>query len=518
MAWKNFGRKCTMRELGVVVCDRNSPTPLKWAFQVYKDAEVKAHEFVQVAVNGGYMLGKITSIRFYSDYFTDQIFVKHFISEEKPVEKLYPTHRHMIKLAFAQSLGIWIQNAFQVPVIPPLPGAKVIEADPQLFAKYLGVNPKGLYLGKALNQESIDILIDPNKLLSHHITILGATGSGKSYTNGVLCEELLDLDIPIVVVDPHGEYDSLSEKNRNPSEIGKMEYFDISPRNYRVQEYAPSFAKKPGQNSLTISLSSLDSDILGELIGLNSDAQSDLLYLSLKTLNERFKDQKYSVSRLLDFIDLVGKEHSDRRTATALKRRISVLSKLGIFGTGFDEKKLVQKGSMTIIDLSGDVEERLKRALCATVLNRLFEARKNNKIPPFFVIVEESHRFCPQEGDCGSKQVIRRLAREGRKFGVAVCLTSQRIIGLDKDAFSQCGTKITLRIDNKSDLDYIRPYLALSYPEEFDMIPTLPEGVAIISGVCVRTPIVFRVRVRKSMHKGVSTEFVSPIEVKTREN
>ena len=503
-----------LEKLGVVICDRNSPTPLKLVFQVYKGVETRVHGFVQVQADGGYILGKITSVRFYNDYFTDQVFVEHFIRNEEKVEERYPINKHMIKLAFVQSLGIWKENRFHAPVVPPLPGAIVTEADPAIFAKYLGVNPHGLYLGKALNQGTISVILDPNKLLSHHIAILGATGSGKSYTNGVLCEELLDLGIPVVVIDPHGEYESLSEKNSNIREIEEMQRFGVSPKNYKIREYAPSFAKKTWQKALTIDISELNHEILGELIGLNSDAQFDLLYLSIKTLKERFGESELSLSRLLDFIEIVGKEHSGNRTVMTLKRRISVLSKLGIFGRGFDVKELVQKRSLAIIDLSDDVEERLKRALCAAILNRLFEARKNNAIPPFFVVVEESHRFCPQDIDCASKQVIRRLAREGRKFGVAVCLTSQRIIGLDKDSFSQCGTKITLRIDNKSDLDYIRPYLAFSYPEEFEMIPTLPEGVAIISGVCVRTPIVFRVRVRKSMHKGTSAQFIEPLEVK----
>jgi DNA helicase HerA-like ATPase len=497
-----------LKKLGLIICDRDSPTSLKWSFQTYEGADTRVQEFVQVQVDDGYMLGKITSVRFYNDYFTDQTFVGHFIRNDKQVEERYPINKHMIKLAFVQSLGIWKEGKFHAPIVPPFPGAIVSEADPEIFSKYLGMEPEGLYLGRALNQEGIRILVDTNKLLSHHIAILGATGSGKSYTNGVLCEELLDLGVPIVVIDPHGEFESLGEKNTNPREVEEMKRFEVSQKSYKTREYAPSFARKNWQTALTVDIGKLETETIGELIGLNSDAQLDLLYLSIKTLIERFGKNELTIPRLLDFVEIVGKENSDNRTMMAVKRRISVLSRLGIFGKGFDSKELVQKGTLTVLDLSEDVEERLKRALCAAILNTLFEARKNKEIPPFLLVVEESHRFCPQDDDCASKQVIRRLTREGRKFGVGVCLTSQRVIGLDKDSFSQCGTKITLRIDNKSDLDYIRPYLGLSNSEEFDIIPTLPEGIAVISGICVRTPIVFRVRVRKSMHKGESAQFV----------
>jgi hypothetical protein len=185
-----------------------------------------------------------------------------------------------------------------------------------------------------------------------------------------------------------------------------------------------------------------------------------------------------------------------------------MLQNISFFGNGIQPHELIRPGSLTIIDMSGDFSERIKRALCAILLSLLFKARKSGDVLPFLVIIEEGHRFCPQNESCASKFVIRKLAREGRKFGVSVCITSQRIIGLDKDVLSQCGTKITFRIDSKTDLDYVAPYLSM-HSSEFRMIPNLPNGEAIISGVAIRAPIICKIRIRKSLHGGTDVLFTA---------
>ena len=508
-----------MHKLGVVVCHKDSPNQFKWAFQIFEDAKVRTQKFVQATIDdGGYLLGKVTHITVFNEFYSDPRFVKHFISVGKPIRDHYPTEKRMIKLAYARSLAYYNQGNFHAPNLPPIPGSVVTDADPKVLSQYLGMcsnDEHGLYIGKVRNQK-FKIILEPNKLLPHHIAVLGSTGSGKSYTNGVICEELLDVGIPVIVIDPHGEYDTVDEENRKPNEVQQMAFFGVKPTAYKIKEYAPLLSlkgerRKTWQKPLTFDLPKLHPEMLGELMGLNSEPQLDLLYLSLKTLRDKKEKACYSLSDLDDALTSISEEYSNKRTFLTLKRRLHILSGLRMFGQSFNPKEMIKEGTLTVIDLSGDIDERVRKVICAAVLMELFESRKRKEIPPFFIVIEEGHRFCPQDEDCASKQVIRRIAREGRKFGLSICMTSQRVIGLDKDVLSQLGTKIVLRVDNKSDLDYMRPYLAMAYSEEFKMIPTLPEGVAIVSGVAVRTPIVFKVRPRKSMHGGTSTPF-TPIK------
>ena len=100
---------------------------------------------------------------------------------------------------------------------------------------------------------------------------------------------------------------------------------------------------------------------------------------------------------------------------------------------------------------------------------------------------------------------MRRIAREGRKFGVGLCITSQRIAGLDKDILSQCGTKIILRIEGNYDLEYLKPYMDHTSTEDLERIPLLPNGIAITSGVATQHPIVTEIRTRRTQHGGTGT-------------
>ncbi|MHA1209509.1 MAG: ATP-binding protein, partial [Candidatus Freyarchaeota archaeon] len=104
-----------------------------------------------------------------------------------------------------------------------------------------------------------------------------------------------------------------------------------------------------------------------------------------------------------------------------------------------------------------------------------------------------------------SRRQMRRIAREGRKFGVGLCITSQRIAGLDKDILSQCGTKIILRIEGNYDLEYLKPYMDHTSTEDLERIPLLPNGIAITSGVATQHPIVTEIRTRRTQHGGTGT-------------
>ena len=112
------------------------------------------------------------------------------------------------------------------------------------------------------------------------------------------------------------------------------------------------------------------------------------------------------------------------------------------------------------MDVSG-IEETFQQLIASIMLRRLFDAREgteNNRyneshvdkfLPyPVFLVIEEAHRFAPQSGEAKSKSILKTILSEGRKFGIGVCLVSQRPSKLDADSLSQCMTQITMRIIN----------------------------------------------------------------------
>jgi DNA helicase HerA-like ATPase len=122
--------------------------------------------------------------------------------------------------------------------IPFEPGSEVFIAEDDFISQIIKLDDpdSGAYIGK-LDGKDIKISLDLKKLLTKHVAILAKSGSGKSYTVGVLLEEIIEKNVPLLIIDPHGEYASMAKLNDNENEIKDMAYFDIKPKKFSVNEY-----------------------------------------------------------------------------------------------------------------------------------------------------------------------------------------------------------------------------------------------------------------------------------------
>ncbi|MFX0095303.1 MAG: ATP-binding protein, partial [Candidatus Hodarchaeota archaeon] len=141
----------------------------------------------------------------------------------------------------------------------------------------------------------------------------------------------------------------------------------------------------------------------------------------------------------------------------------------------------------------------VRQTIAGYIAQRIFQARQLNQFPlPVLLVIEEAHRFAPNEKGLFSTQVLQRIAREGRKFGMGICITTQMIRNLDPVIISQCGTKIILRINNYRDLEVLAPHSDLADRSEIQLIPYLPTGTAYATGVGLSTPLVVEIRQRRT--------------------
>ena len=115
-------------------------------------------------------------------------------------------------------------------------------------------------------------------------------------------------------------------------------------------------------------------------------------------------------------------------------------------------------------------------------------------------MVEEAHNLAPASGDLVSSQILKTILSEGRKFGVAVGLISQRPGKLDADVLSQCMTQFLLRIVNPVDQARVAESVESVGRDLLRELPALSKGQAIVSGAAVNTPVLCRVRRRVTEH------------------
>ena len=165
-------------------------------------------------------------------------------------------------------------------------------------------------------------------------------------------------------------------------------------------------------------------------------------------------------------------------------------------------RDLVMPGRLAIIDLSDIIDIKKKQIIVSYIAQKMFSERRRQNIAPFLLIIEEAHQFIPEhasEEQAISREILRTIAREGRKFGASLCLISQRPVQLDTTTLSQCNTKIILRITNPHDLDHVAKSAEAIDKRSLDMITSLQVGEALIIGEAVGYPLFFRVRQRRSM-------------------
>ncbi|MHA1143978.1 MAG: ATP-binding protein [Candidatus Helarchaeota archaeon] len=478
-----------VEELGTVITTPQGPNPFDFSFVIDEKHSESVHcgEFISVSVRNGVLLGTIIDIIKTNRYFSRAESVREYERGGVSLNAIFPADRWEFMIARVKPLGIYSENHLIRVTNPPSPGTKVYTMEKTLLEEVLGFKSEsGLNLGQ-LNFHEIPVKLDLTRLLQKHVAILAMSGAGKSYATAVLLEELLLRHkkhgrLAVILIDVHGEYDSFTLQPENG------EFHDFSER---VKVFPSPF--------ISLQTSLLTAYQIAHLLPQISPIQ-------VRELQKAFANVR-KTNKNFTFQDLINEvEHNDEiktQTRDALTSWLFDLYRLHLFDSrespSLDQE--IEPGKCLIIDLSETLNLRKKQIIVYYIAQRLFWLRKNNKIPPFLLILEEAHQFVPEgakKDNAISRSILETYAREGRKFGAALCLLSQRPVKLSTTVLSQCGTHVILRITNPNDLDHIRQSSEQITRESLEMISSLPVGEALITGVAVNHPIFMKVRKRKS--------------------
>lgn len=154
---------------------------------------------------------------------------------------------------------------------------------------------------------------------------------------------------------------------------------------------------------------------------------------------------------------------------------------------------------ITVLDLSGVPSTVLLR-LIGAILNITYEALfwgrdlpEGGRKRPQLIVMEEAHRYLGKDADNPARDMVQRIVKEGRKFGVGAMVVSQRPAEIDETILSQCGTLITLRLSNGADRGHVQAALPDSLGGLVDTLPVLRTGEGIIMGEAAKLPIRCRI-------------------------
>ncbi|MFX0171022.1 MAG: ATP-binding protein [Candidatus Hodarchaeota archaeon] len=358
-----------------------------------------------------------------------------------------------------------------------------IEHPPKgLVSKIISYRGKqGIYLGDVItSSEKTDrFLISPD-FLERHVLCVASTGAGKSYSVGVLLEEILlkFKSAAVLLFDIHNEYWGLAQPN-DGQEANLLAHEEYSPQGF--------------QNNILI----FDKDSLGLGYRFDLPKLRRLLDLTAAQENSLMNIIKIPVS-LDEIIPLIEESNIHSATRENLVAKIYSLKNVNLFNKSLDLEALICSGQVSIIRLDQFVDERKRTLLVNEILTQVFDNKTRGKLErehEVVLVIEEAHRFASTSG------ILARIAREGRKFGIYEILISQRPGDLPDNIIANMNTLIALRIRSDKDLTKIRLMEGIS-TDTVSILPHLAQGEALIVGLQggTRHPIKIRVRPRLSKH------------------
>ncbi len=444
-------------------------TTKKFSFKI--DSKAQKFQYIQVMHNDyGYILGQILEIE-----------------------------RDQEEIAHCSIIGFRKEGKIQLPRSPMHQGTEVLNAEDDFIRDVLSIKQtNAAYIGK-LETRDIKIHLDLNKLLTKHIAILAKTGAGKSYTAGILMEEILEKKVPLLIIDPHGEYSQMKYPNDNKEDLVLLKKEGVRPCGFKDQitEYGdPSIDDELVPIRLNEEFSA--QELLHILPAKLTQAQKAMVYSIIKDLNPT------TLNNLIEALEL-----DQTVTSVSLIAILDYMASLDLFSSDFiPHDQLIQPGKCSIINLKG-IPPEVQEIIVYKLLKDLFEQRKLGNIAPFFTVLEEVHNFAPERsfGEAKSSSIIRTIASEGRKFGLGLCVLTQRPARLDKNVLSQCNTQIILKVTNPNDLKSITNSVENVTSDTEEEIKNLPIGTALVSGV-VDMPLLVKIRPRKSKHGGTTVDIL----------
>lgn len=161
----------------------------------------------------------------------------------------------------------------------------------------------------------------------------------------------------------------------------------------------------------------------------------------------------------------------------------------------------IKDKDIRVIDISGLPNEVAGplTALIARLLfqYKVFQTQSEKEKDPILLVCEEAHRYVPDRGEAqysAAQNAIRRIAREGRKYGIGLMLVSQRPADVDSTVISQCGTWVVLRLTNIADQQHVARFLPDGLSGMVGALSILAQQEAIFVGEGAALPSRIKVK------------------------
>jgi len=385
----------------------------------------------------------------------------------------------------------------------PIPGCEVMPVTTEdMRTIFAAADDPHVEIGTVYPTDDIrgTLYIDP--MLSKHFAVLGSTGTGKSTSVALILHRISQYSPEghIVMIDPHGEY---SAAFKSCGELFNVDNLQLPYWLLNFEEHCEVLLTTDGAERQR------DADILAKCL---------LAARSKSRQSEQFG--KVTVDSPIPYLltDLVGVITSemgklDRAGDTTpyqrLKNKLDEIRADPRYAFMFSGMlvsdsmasfiaKLFRMPShgrpISIVDVSG-VPSEVTSVVVSVLARMVFDYAiwsRTEAQRPILLVCEEAHRYVPKDENSGGqavRKILERIAKEGRKYGVSLGLITQRPSDLAEGVLSQCGTIISMRLNNDRDQACVRAAMPEGARGFLDAIPALRNRECIVCGEGVAIPI-----------------------------
>jgi len=378
-------------------------------------------------------------------------------------------------------------KTLEMPKTPPSPGTPIKKAGSETLDAIFGRGE--LNIGHLLAHDDVEVKLNANALLTRHLAILAITGAGKSNAVSVVVDGILKLNGMPIIFDMHSEYASAF----SPSLVKRIEP-KINPFHLSLEEFR----------------------VLVD-IGKDAHVQERYLRRAYKIAREKMKEKGDFIEKILEVLEEIKQEEeSELKTQSEKSAIIGALNKVDDFNLKYeglvsayagDVISQLEQGKVNVVEL-GQVDEEYADVIVSHVLRKVLYRRKKKELPPAFFIMEEAHILAPASRSTLSKYWAERIAREGRKFGVGLCLVSQRPKNLDANSLSQANNAIIMKLVEPGDQKHVQQASERLSDDLLEQLPSLNTGEAVILGMCIPVPALVKIHAFKGKKEGTDANAV----------
>jgi len=377
----------------------------------------------------------------------------------------------------------------------------------------------------------VSLRSDDKKVIPRNLGIFGTVGSGKTNTAQAVIEELCKNEYAIVIIDVEGEYIRMDEPTQEQKLYGLLTTYNYKPEgldNFEVFCPVASESARQDATAFTIRIQDLDPLIISELIEAAEAQERRLIDVieglkkkrpaaakqqetSLRTVLTTKPNILYTLKNIISECAIRADETkgADRNSFYALMGKLGRLNRTRAFDAEgievIDAKKLLKKGKVSIFDVS-NCSDIVKNIVIADLLRKIFDEKLAGWPTKALIVIEEAHSFISRDKSAKMSETIemlREIARRGRKRWLGLCFISQQPSHLPNEIFELCNTRIVHTIRSQAKLGALKLTTGDVSEEMWNNVPSLGVGQAVVSSPQLRDPIVINVRPCKTRREFV---------------